>query len=76
MTYTIVQKSTYVTILARNDDFDADNIHYKGHWKGWALKIETFWGPEMATSKASANSLVYPCTRMCLKHVRIMSALQ
>jgi hypothetical protein len=21
---------------------------FQGHWKGWALKIETFWGPEMA----------------------------
>jgi hypothetical protein len=20
--------------------------HYKGHWKRWALKIETFTGPE------------------------------
>ncbi len=28
--------------------------HYEGHWKGWALKIETILGPEMATSKASA----------------------
>jgi hypothetical protein len=34
-------------------DFDAGNIHYKGHWKGWALKIETFLGPEMAASEAS-----------------------
>ncbi len=25
--------------------------HYKGHWKGWALKIETFLGPEMARAK-------------------------
>ncbi len=28
--------------------------HYKGHWKGWALKIKTFLGPEMATTEASA----------------------
>jgi hypothetical protein len=28
--------------------------HYEGHWKGWALKIETFLGHEMATSEASA----------------------
>ncbi len=25
--------------------------HYEGHWKGWALKIETFLGPEMAQAK-------------------------
>jgi hypothetical protein len=25
------------------------NIHFEGHWKGWALKIETFLGPEIAT---------------------------
>jgi hypothetical protein len=27
---------------AGRNDFDAGSIHYKGHWKGWALKIETF----------------------------------
>ncbi len=31
------------------NDFDAVKIHYKGHWNGWALKIETFLGPEMTT---------------------------
>ncbi len=25
--------------------------HYEVHWKGWALKIETFLSPEMATSE-------------------------
>jgi hypothetical protein len=25
--------------------------HYKGHWKGWALKTETFLGPEMTREK-------------------------
>jgi hypothetical protein len=24
------------------------------HWKGWAVEIETFLGPEMTTSEASA----------------------
>jgi hypothetical protein len=28
---------------AGSNDFEAGNIHYKGHCKGWALKIETFW---------------------------------
>ncbi len=28
-------------------------MHFKGHWKGWALKIEMFLGPEMTTSEAS-----------------------
>jgi hypothetical protein len=27
------------------DDFDGGQIHFEGHWKGWALKIETFFGP-------------------------------
>jgi hypothetical protein len=36
-------------------DFDAGNIHYKGHRKGWALKIKTFLGPEMETSEARAS---------------------
>jgi hypothetical protein len=39
---------------AGRNDFDAGNIHYKGHWKEWALKFGTFLGPEMATSKARA----------------------
>jgi hypothetical protein len=39
---------------AGHNGFDAGNIHYKGHWKGRAQKIETFLGPEMATNKASA----------------------
>jgi hypothetical protein len=29
--------------------FDVGKIYYEGHWKGWALEIETFLGPEMAT---------------------------
>jgi hypothetical protein len=29
-------------------------IHFEGHWKGWALKIEIFLGPEMTTREASA----------------------
>jgi hypothetical protein len=33
---------------------EEDKIQYEGHWKGWALKIETFLGFEMATSVASA----------------------
>ncbi len=49
--------------VGRND-FDAGNIHYKGHWKGWALKIETFLGPEMVTSKP----LLFSSFRLCWKH--------
>jgi hypothetical protein len=33
---------------------EAGNIHYEGHWKGWALEIETFLGSDMATSESSA----------------------
>ncbi len=36
------------------NDFEAGNIYYEGHWKGWALEIEAFLDPEMATSEASA----------------------
>ncbi len=31
-------------------------IHYSGDWKGWALKIETYLGSEMATSEAISTS--------------------
>ncbi len=35
--------------------FVAGNIYYNDHSKGWALKTaETFLGPEMAASEASA----------------------
>jgi hypothetical protein len=41
------------------------------HWKGWALKIETFLGPEMATSEASAiwaqKSRVEACVSIQLR---------
>jgi hypothetical protein len=37
---------------AGRNDFDVGYIHFEGHWKGWALKIETFLSPEMATSEA------------------------
>ncbi len=43
--------------------FEEGKIQYEGHWKGWALEIETFLGFEMATSVASAiwaqKSLLY-----------------
>ncbi len=42
------------TNLVSAVDLDAGNIHYKGHWRGGTPKIETFLGPEMAMSKASA----------------------
>jgi hypothetical protein len=29
---------------------------FRGHWQGWALKIETFLGPEMATSEGPTPS--------------------
>jgi hypothetical protein len=40
------------------NDFDSDNIYYKGHWKGWALKIKTFFGPGMATNEASIFKII------------------
>jgi hypothetical protein len=36
------------------NDFEVGYIHYSGHWKGWALKISTFFGPEMATSESKS----------------------
>ena len=26
-------------------DFAAGQRHYLGHWKGWAMKVSTFFGP-------------------------------
>jgi hypothetical protein len=39
---------------AVHNDFEAGNIHYAGHGKGWGLEIETFLDSEMAASEASA----------------------
>ncbi len=39
---------------AGRNGFDAGKSPFEGHWKGWALKIHAFLGPEMAMSKASA----------------------
>ncbi len=33
------------------NDFDVGNIHYKGHWKGWAPKIEPFWSLKWQQAK-------------------------
>ncbi len=44
--YMFIWRSTY--------GFEAGEIHYEVHWKGWALEIETILGPEMATNEASA----------------------
>jgi hypothetical protein len=47
----VIYMARYVTV---RNDFEAGNIHYEGHWKVWALEIEAFLGPEIATSEASA----------------------
>jgi hypothetical protein len=31
--------------------------HYDGLWKGWALEMETFWGPETATGTSEASAI-------------------
>jgi hypothetical protein len=41
-------------IWRERNDFDAGKSNFECHWKGWALKIETFLGLEMATIDASA----------------------
>jgi hypothetical protein len=52
---TYVHEITIVPVYVTGyNDFVAATSHYKGHWKWWALKIKTFFGPEMATSEASA----------------------
>jgi hypothetical protein len=38
-------------------------IRYKGHWKGWALKIKTFLDPEMATSDVFGSNGI--CVARC-----------
>ena len=30
-------------------DFAAGQRHYLGHWKGWAMKVDNFLGPETTT---------------------------
>ncbi len=37
---------------AGHNDLDEGNIHYKGHWKGRALKILAFLGPDKETGEA------------------------
>jgi hypothetical protein len=33
-------------------------IHYKGHWKGWTLKIETYLCPEIATYETHVLKII------------------
>jgi hypothetical protein len=39
----VVFMTRYIMVLR-----DAMQHHYEGHWKGWALKIKIFLGPEMS----------------------------
>jgi hypothetical protein len=39
---------------AGRNDFDAGTIHYEGSLEGVGPEIETFLGPKIATSEASA----------------------
>jgi hypothetical protein len=50
LTYQTLQCCLYGAV---RNGFEACNIHYEGHWKGWALEIKTFLGPEMATSEVT-----------------------
>jgi hypothetical protein len=45
--------------------------HYEGHWKGWALKIETFLGPEMARTKIFVF-LSYSCSILIIQEVCVV----
>jgi hypothetical protein len=47
------------------NDFDAGTIRLRGPLKGVGPEIETFWSPEIATSKASAifaQKISFPST--------------
>ncbi len=49
-----VHKITNVPVFylaLRLNDFDAGNIHYDGHWKGWALEMD-FHPIKIITSRA------------------------
>jgi hypothetical protein len=39
----VITKCTCCLYSAGRNDFDAGNIHYKGQWKGCALKLSTYW---------------------------------
>ncbi len=52
--WNLVLYTAFCLYGAVRNGFEAGKIHYEGHWKGWALEIDTFLGPEMATSEASA----------------------
>jgi hypothetical protein len=43
-----------VVYMAQDLMFLMGENHFEGDWKGWAVKIKTFLGPEMATSEGSA----------------------
>ncbi len=36
---------------AVRNSFEADNIHYEGHWKGWAWKQRLFWALKWLRAK-------------------------
>ncbi len=63
-------KCTCCLYGAGHNDFVAGNIHFEGHWNGWTLKIETFLGPEMATSEARVMIKIIPSKNHFKKQVQ------
>ncbi len=49
--YTIILTIDVLVFMARYVMVLRGATSLEGHWKGWALKIETFLGPEMARAK-------------------------
>jgi hypothetical protein len=63
----------FVYMVHDVNDLDAVNIHFKDYWKGWALKIETFWGPEMSTSEACAKKVEVSGVLLPPTHLHIIA---
>jgi hypothetical protein len=68
--YVLMHSTVPVVCMASvRNGFEAGKIHYEGHRKGWALEIQTFLGPEMATSEASA---IWALRYINLHHTRVL----
>ncbi len=51
----------FILYGAGRKNFDAGNIHHKGHWKGGGPENRDFFGPEKAMIEASSmlGKLIY-----------------
>jgi hypothetical protein len=62
-----INSNTHTAAVAGRNDFDVGNIHFEGHWKGWALKIAA-----RGTAAPTAAGLAVPARPTVHRYTNIL----